>query len=87
MMWWGGEPWSWGWGLGMGLGMLAFWALVIFGIVLIVRAAARPGKEPPHTTAEENLAERFARGVIDEEEYRSRLDVLHGVAAHGSGHT
>ena len=39
-----------------------------------------PGQHAPHAPvrAEDVLAERFARGEIDEAEYRARLDVLRG---------
>lgn len=75
----------------LGLGMLLFWGVVIGGIVLLVRWAvsdrgAGGGATPPpadHWTApgpdaRRILDERFARGEIDEEEYRRRRDVLRG---------
>lgn len=64
---------------------LVFWALVITGIVLLVRylvrhlgpsAAGAGGGWHASRRAEEMLAERFASGEIDEEQYRQRLDVL-----------
>jgi putative membrane protein len=67
-----------GWGvLMMGFWMVAFWILVIGAIVLIVRAfgGSRPG-EPQSVTAEQVLAERYARGEIDDAEYRQRLSIL-----------
>lgn len=73
MMWW---PNGWGWGgwLIMTLTMLAFWGLVAWVIVTLVRQpGSRPGADH---SAEEILAERFARGEIDEEEYRSRQHLL-----------
>jgi putative membrane protein len=72
-----------GWGYAwMGIGMVAFWGLVIAGIVVLVRYLARseqprggpPAHRPP--SPEQVLAERFARGEIDEEEYRRRLETL-----------
>jgi putative membrane protein len=61
------------------VGMVLFWALLIAVSVLLYRALTR-GPEHPHTPAaappERLLAERFARGEIDEEEYRRRLAVL-----------
>jgi len=71
---------GWGYAL-MTISMVAFWALVLAGIVLLVRylgRADRPGGARPSDgpSPEQLLAERFARGEIDEEEYRHRLDVV-----------
>lgn len=88
---------GWGWG-GWLLGILltvAFWGLLITAIVWVVRAVrgGRPGGPVYHMPAapfrpsgsgpEAILAERFARGEIDENEFRSRLDVLRGGAVNG----
>lgn len=64
---------GWGW-CAMAAGMIFFWAVIIALSVLLYRARARPGGssdradnrplEPP----EQILAERFARGEIDEDE-------------------
>jgi putative membrane protein len=69
---------GWGWAA-MTISMVLFWALLIAAGVLLVRtldrssgAAADRGRSSP----DEVLAERFARGQIDEEEYRRRLSVL-----------
>jgi putative membrane protein len=59
----------------MTLGMLAFWGLVIWAILALVRSTAGDGARR-ETTPEQILAERFARGEIDEDEYRRRLDAL-----------
>lgn len=84
MMFWYGHDMGW-WGYaGMGIAMLLFWALLIVGIVALIRYAAndRQGSQfpqfppPPPPTAEEVLAGRFARGEISETEYRERLTVL-----------
>jgi putative membrane protein len=74
---------------GYGTGMGSIWALIIFAIVLpsLLLAAAliaaqlrRPPQEPhmlpPAHEAERLLAERFARGEIDSEEYERRLATL-----------
>lgn len=71
-----------GWGYAwMTLGMIVFWGLVVVGIVILVRylRSEQPRGEtsadrPP--SPEQLLAERFARGEIDEEEYRMRLETL-----------
>ena len=57
--------------------------LLLIGIVLIVVWAARGapgggGGAPPTSRALDILDERFARGEIDEEEYRKRRRALEG---------
>ena len=72
---------GWGWGL-MALGMVVFWGLVIAGLVVLVRYLRPDARNRPQSpTAEQVLGERFARGDIDEEEYRRRLQVLRGSRA------
>ncbi len=79
MYWQGNDPGGWGYVL-MIIGMVLFWGLLIGGVVLLIRFAGREGQQPaqPHAsrTAEQVLAERFAHGDIDENEYRSRLSTL-----------
>jgi putative membrane protein len=58
----------------MSIMMLGFWALVAWVIVMVVRGASGPRSHAP--SAEEILAERFARGEIDEQDYRKRRDAL-----------
>ena len=72
---------GWGWLL-MTLGMLGFWALVavVVGVALL-RRPGQPDQQPPpdqqpRPGAEEILAERLARGELDPEEYRHRLQTL-----------
>ncbi|MCG7593033.1 SHOCT domain-containing protein [Mycobacterium sp. PSTR-4-N] len=64
----------------MAVGMVLFWALVIGGIVMLIRLAtgnhAAGGATPPDTDARQLLALRFARGEIDEAEFRGKLAVL-----------
>jgi putative membrane protein len=89
MMW--GYGWGWGYWLVMGVTMILFWGLLIVGIVALVRHlggtrdashlggmrdAGGPGPGSGRTRAEEVLAERFARGEIDEDEYKRRLELL-----------
>lgn len=86
------------WGNGMGgLGMvlmtvstLLFWGLVIAGVVLLARQfgprARSAPQAGPRPAPEQLLAERFARGEIDEDEYTRRLQVLRGaVTTRGPG--
>lgn len=84
MFWYGHDPGGWGW-FGMSVGMILFWAALITVGVLLFRALSRPsgsgptGHLPPYRPGPEQLlAERFARGEIDEDEYHRRLDVLRG---------
>lgn len=76
-----------GWGFVMVLVMVGIWALVAIGIVWLVRSVITPGAQPPAPTtspspgsptggAEQILAERLARGEIDNAEYQTRLDAL-----------
>ncbi|TMS00369.1 hypothetical protein EJK15_02560 [Nonomuraea basaltis] len=81
MMWWGHNDMG-GWGYApMGLSTLVFWGLVITAVVLAARYVGRTaclGSASPPPTAEELLAQRYARGEIDTQEYHSRLDTLRG---------
>jgi putative membrane protein len=79
MMGWYPDGMGWGGWVVMSLVMVAFWGLVIWGVVAIFRgttrdtgSAAGPGRRDPV----EILDERFARGEIDVDEYHARLDVL-----------
>lgn len=92
MFWYGHDPSGWGW-FTMSVGMILFWTVLIVFAVLLFRAVNRPSdggatteKAQPTTTPELLLSERFARGEIDEEEYRRRLSVLRG-GSPGSGKT
>ena len=70
---------GWGWFATSG-GMVLFWGLLITGIVVLVRylRSDHPGQAPTVSTAEHVLAERFARGEINETEYRDRLATVRG---------
>jgi putative membrane protein len=65
---------GWGWLL-MTLGMLGFWALVAVVAVALLRRPDQPDQQP-RLNPEEVLAQRLARGEIDLEEYRQRLQTL-----------
>lgn len=81
MMFWYDHDMGW-WGYaGMGIGMVLFWALIIVGIVALVRCVAgdRRNARPPVgevPSPEQVLAARFAHGEISETEYRERVAVL-----------
>lgn len=69
---------GWG-GVAMTISMLLFWGLLILGAVLLVRALNRPptsAAPEPRPSPQQVLTDRFARGEIDEDEYRRRLDAL-----------
>jgi len=85
-MYWYGEHMS-GWGYGLGIiTMILFWGLLIVAVVAAIRYLDRgrregsapeppaPASQPP--SAEQLLAQRFARGEIDADEYRQRLETL-----------
>ncbi|UXY25304.1 SHOCT domain-containing protein [Streptomyces sp. HUAS TT20] len=79
MFWYDHNVSGWGW-FAMSIGMVLFWALIITIAVLLFRALTRP-QEHTHITAtpspEDILRERLARGEIDEDDYRRRLNALH----------
>lgn len=66
-----------GWGIFMSVAMLAFWGGIIGLLVYAVRQHFRSQLQGGRATdPKQILSERFARGEIDEDEYRSRLEVL-----------
>ena len=73
-MWWWHGDWSWGAWVVMTLAMVLFWGLVFWSIVTVARTAGpeRDLDDEP----ERILAERFARGEIDVDEYHQRVDAL-----------
>lgn len=86
MMGWDNGSWSAGDWLAMSLMMVAFWGLLIALVVWLVRSFRSDEKSETTramTHADDVLAERFARGEIDEEEFTHRRELLHT----GSGRT
>lgn len=80
MMWDDNGTWNTGDWVAMSLMMVIFWGLLVVAVVAFVRwsrrdAATSRTASPPET-AEQLLANRFARGDLDEEDYRRRLSVL-----------
>jgi putative membrane protein len=66
-----------GWGAGMGIMMIVFWALVIIGIVYLVRYLAKgPPRYEPRETPLDILKKRYAKGEITKEEYNRIKDDL-----------
>ena len=70
---------GWGGWLVMLLGMVVFWGLVVWAVVVLSRDAGSDNAWPSHHDPLDTLDERFARGEIDETEYRARADVLRAV--------
>jgi putative membrane protein len=77
---------GYGYGMGwwgyacMGVGMVVLWALLIAGVLALIRFIARDQQDgrtgPTASTAQQLLAARFARGEISETEYHDRLTTL-----------
>lgn len=70
MMWWGnGYGWVW---------MVIIWVLVIGGVVWLFSQTSSGNRSNDRETdgARRILDERFARGEIDEDDYRRRRDEL-----------
>jgi putative membrane protein len=74
---------GWGWWLLMSIGMVAFWGVVIYGVVWLLRGGSpqRPERTPP-ARPREILERRLARGEISVEEYE-RLTAAIERPAHG----
>jgi putative membrane protein len=72
-----GDHMSSGWWWVMGVGWLVFLAIVVLSALLLVRHLGSPDRRGVRS-AQDTLAERFARGEIDEDEYRKRRDALRG---------
>jgi len=82
-MMWGWQAWSWwGW-LAMVAGMVVFWGLVIWAVAAIFRGSDWTWRRPDRPDPEQILAERFAAGEIDEDEYQRRLQTLRA-SRHGA---
>lgn len=80
--WMWGHGWGWGGWLAMCVVMVLFWAALIAAAVLAIRYLSAVDRTPkrslpaPGRTPEDLLAQRFARGEIDEDEFRQRIAVL-----------
>lgn len=87
MMWDHDGTWSSGDWVAMSLMMVVVLGLFTLTVVALIRWSQRnettSRTEPIQPTAEQLLAIRFARGDIDEDDYRRRLEVL--VSESGAG--
>jgi len=65
-------------GFGMGMGWMWIWPVLLLIVVLVlVRALVAPSRSGDEKKSpEEILRERYARGELDENEYRTRLEEL-----------
>ena len=77
MMWWVHDGWNWWAWLVMSLSMVAFWAVVAWAVVAVLRRSRSHDVRSPDARA--ILDERFTRGEIDEDEYRARREMLRRV--------
>lgn len=80
--WWGSAMTGWAW-IAVTTAVIFFWGLVGSGIAALVRYVRGHDRASSRPTPEQLLAERYARGEIDETEYRRGLDNL---KAAGTGH-
>lgn len=82
MMGWGTAMPGWGGHWLGGLLMLAFWILIILGVVFLVRAVASRGGSggagERRETPLEILERRYAKGEIDKTEFEERKRTLTG---------
>lgn len=67
-----------GWWWLMGIGWLVFLALVAVVVVFFARQSRERSSRGAGGGAEALLDERFARGEVDEDEYRRRRSTLRG---------
>lgn len=94
MMFWFGNGYgmaNWGYAL-MALGIVVFWLVVALGVLALVRYVGRVDRPVASwPSPQQVLADRFARGDIDEAEFRRGVDAVTGLsgpvpAERGSGH-
>ncbi len=79
---WGNQGWGVGMWIVMAVAMVIFWAIVVFGVVALVRYLGHSHETPsgpgsgPTSDHEAILRERLARGEIDEEQFKKTLGTL-----------
>ena len=69
--------WMWIWPVLVVAGLLII-GYVVLRLVQSGRPTSPTGADPAYSAARRILDERFARGEIDEDEYRRRRDLLRG---------
>jgi len=70
-----------GWGFGglwwiMPILMIAFWGLIIWGIVMLVRRSSPSASGPKDESALEILKRRYAAGEIGKEEFEEKKKAI-----------
>ena len=85
MMFWNDSSWGVGAWVGMSLMMIVFWGGLIALTVWLVRSYRSDADKSPvqgaTSHADELLAERFARGDIDEDEFQRRRSAIQSTRA------
>jgi putative membrane protein len=80
MVWYGNGMGGWGYAM-MTVSTVLFWIVIGYLAVVLVRHLRRSPEGTTGRTDPENiLAERFARGEIDEQEYEARLSTLRSIS-------
>jgi putative membrane protein len=70
---------GWGGWIAMVSMMIVFWGAIAWVVVTLLRqSSSRPQPPPTSTDPLRILDERFARGDIDEAEYKRRSELLRG---------
>jgi putative membrane protein len=67
-----------GWWIAMMIGMVLFWALVILGVIWLVREIGSPHRGPRADDPRAILDRRLAAGDISIQEYEQRRKMLGG---------
>ena len=72
----GGDHMDDGWWWVMGIGFLILLAALVGAVALLVARHSSPTSTAGGREPEDALAQRYARGEIDDEEFRRRRDAL-----------
>ena len=67
---------GWAWWLLMSIGMVAFWGLLIYAVVMLVRGSAEKDNTRPSEPPQTVLKRRLAAGEISVDEYEQLRDAL-----------
>ena len=67
---------GWGWWLLMSVGMVAFWGLVIYGVIALLRGSTTASQQPPAEPPMAVLKRRLASGEVSVEEYEELRQAL-----------
>jgi putative membrane protein len=75
---WGNQGWGVGTWIVMAVAMMIFWAIVVFGVIALVRYLGHSHDAPSSPTSDPEviLRERLARGEINDEQFRNTLEAL-----------